>query len=110
MGFNLDVGSLKDFKGIQEAFKSVKRYLDGDILRRGNWTFFEIPVNTAGMLQYKHHLGFKPRDVILLSVSQGVTVTWLYDSFTEEHLVLTASGACTIRAYIGAHREGNNVT
>lgn len=108
MGVNLRIDSIQTFEDVREALQGVKEALDGSVLAKGEWTFFNIPVLSAvTSLTYAHNLKFIPKDVIQLSVTNDVTVTWHFDSFTRTNLIISTTGATVIRAYIGRHREGS---
>ena len=104
---NLFIREIKeDFS--RENFLRIERESKDNVVRKGNFKFFELVLNSAVTeLPLKHGLNFQPLDVILLSVRSPdtATVTWHYDSFTRENIVVSTSAACTIRAYIGRYRE-----
>lgn len=67
---------------------------------------FTLP-DGANHLKIPHNLGFKPKDLINLSVTGAGAVQWHYDEFDEVNLVAsTFSGGCTVRVYVGTHIEG----
>jgi hypothetical protein len=90
----------------QENFKRLNALLESAAILKGEFRFFELTFNAAVTNQvFKHRLGFLPKDIIQTAVTEGVTVTWHYASFTATDVVLTTSGACTIRVYIGRYEE-----
>jgi hypothetical protein len=96
---------------VRENFQKLSSYLRDDTWRKGNFKFFTHTFTTnevaAGQISLPHNLGFVPKDVIVLSVSNpdSATVTWHYDDFTRENVAVTASAVCTVRAYVGVYKE-----
>lgn len=98
-----DTFTRENFRKIDEVFKQ-------EPILNGAFKFFQIVLPASvNNLNYNHHLGFLPRDVIELSVSNGQAVIWNYDSFTDTFIQFTTTGACTIRAFIGTYREGGSL-
>lgn len=99
---------LKDIEDdyVRENFRQLAEYLQNDVLRRGEWKFFELTF-AAGVTNYRHRhgLGFKPKDVILTAVSNSEAAIFNYDEFSSEFLDITTSGACSIRFFAGSYRE-----
>lgn len=94
-------------KWVRENFKRLQDFLRDEPLLRGNFQFVEFTVSSAATHSVPHRLGFQPSEVIPLYVTPDtVSVTWKYDSFTRTTFSVTTTGACTIRAYIGRHQEG----
>lgn len=87
-------------------FRLIEDQINGDTLLKGHFQFFKF-VFTAAVTAMKipHKLGFRPLDVILTSVSAGATVTWAYDTFDATNVVITTSGACVVRCFLGAYAE-----
>lgn len=100
---------LKDIEDeyTRENFKRLSDFIAEFPLFRGNFKFFEISIPRA-VTNWKvtHGLSFIPTDIIVTQITGGTTVTWNYELFTRTSLDLTATAACTIRAFIGAYREG----
>lgn len=93
----------------QENFRRLDAFLRADALQKGAFLFFTHTFTRAETkLKLPHNLGFQPSDVLQLSVGKPdtATVTWHYDSFDKTNIVLSSSGACTVRAYIGRYGEG----
>lgn len=91
---------------VVDAMRSVLEQLNRFPMLQGNWKFFTYTTTAAVTnLQVNHTLKFAPKDVILLSVTNGATVTWAYSSFTRTTITFTTSGATTIRAFIGTFKE-----
>jgi len=108
MGVNIRVDAIKTFSDVRDALQKIKESLDGSVLAKGEWSFFEITLTAAvSEFTYTHNLMFTPTDVIQVAVTEGVTVTWHYQSFNRVNIVLSTTGACVVRAYIGRHREGS---
>ncbi len=93
-------------KATQENLQRLSDYLRGDVLAAFHGRFFEITFTTAVTARrYAHKLGFTPKDVLQTYVTEGVTVTWLPDQFDGTDVLLTTTGACTVRAFIGKYRS-----
>jgi hypothetical protein len=98
-------------KYIRENFLRLDKYLRADVFGRCQFRFFEYTVENRGTfpltLEVPHSLGFRPKDIITLSVadSDAATLAWNYDDFTRTNLSFTVSAACTIRAFVGRYGE-----
>lgn len=98
---------------IRENFKRLNDFIVGDILRKGNFKFFTYTVVEQPTTSYPltlsiiHNLGFQPKDIIQLSVSNpdSATVTWNYDDFSMTHVNFTVSAACTVRVFLGRYED-----
>ncbi len=110
MSVNFRVDAIRTIEDVREALQKIKEKIDGSVLDKGQFQFFEITVLSAVTnFRYSHKLNFTPYDVLQLSVRGVGAVTWNYEDFDETFLDLTTTGACVVRAYIGRHREGSNV-
>jgi len=91
---------------IRDNFLRLKEFFQDDVLLKGQWQFFELTFDGAVTDQDRAHgLGFKPLDVIQTSVTGAGTITFNNDSFTNENINVTTTGACVVRCFIGAYRE-----
>ena len=100
---------LKDIQDqyVRENFWRILKFFQKDPLLKGEWTFFDLKFDSAvTSRKIPHGLGFKPLDVIQTSLTGPGTLTWEYDNFDTSYLVVTTSGPCKVRAFIGAYREG----
>lgn len=104
---------------VRENFRKIKDFTTS-LFRIKNVQLFEITVTGNKTVEFKHNLGFKPKDVIQTSVifktSSGLattgTLTWNYINFTKDFVNLTtaslpAGGTMTVRALIG-NLDGEN--
>lgn len=101
---------LKDItdKYIRENFFRLQKFFIKFPLYRTELVFFERNFLSAVTSQtVAHGLGFKPTDIIQTSLIGPGTLTWEYDKFDAINLVVTTTGACKVRAFIGAYREEN---
>lgn len=103
---NLLISEVTD-KWTKENFKRLQDFIRKEPIFRGDFSFYEFTSMGAGTVLKPHGLSFTPKDVIQLSVSDGQTVIWNYDDFSATLVSFSTSGACTVRAYIGRHREGS---
>lgn len=97
---------LKEIKDdwVRETFRKLSETINGLNILKPKWKFYEITL-PIGATVYPHRLGFRPKDIIVTSISNSESVIFDYDSFTSENLYLTASGACTVRFFAGSYTE-----
>lgn len=90
----------------RENFYRLDKFLRQFPLFKGNWAFFTFSFDGAVTDQELYH-GFKfiPTDIIQTSLIGPGQLTWNYADFTREKLSVTTTGACTVRAFIGAYVE-----
>lgn len=87
---------------IRENFESIQEEITDNIFHNFKGRLFEITVDSSVSGEtYKHNLGFIPKDVIELYVSDGATITWNYDDFDSDNIDFDTSAGCTFRALIG---------
>ena len=89
---------------VRENFDRITEWTKDLAILKPKWKFFEVAL-AAGNVRFLHRLGFRPKDIILLSVTKSESVIFHYDDFTKDHLSLTASGACTVRFFAGSYTE-----
>jgi len=93
---------------VRENFFRITKFFQKFPLFRTEVRFFELSFAGAVTSQkIPHGLGFKPTDVIQTSLIGAGSLTWEYASFDDKFLVVSTSGACKVRAFIGAYREGS---
>lgn len=93
---------------IRENFKRLSLFLQKDALLKGSWSFFTFEFDGAVTNdRVRHGLGFKPLDVIQTSITGPGSITFNYDLFDKESIDVTTTGACVVRAFIGAYKEDN---
>ncbi len=98
----LDPIDRENMRRIQNEFTSVQ------IILKGQWKFFELTFTGAVTnFKQKHLLMFVPKDVIQTSITGVGAVTWNYSLFDRTNLDITTTGACVIRAFVGAYLEGS---
>lgn len=93
---------------IRQNFERLRDYFSGFALGNGKFQFVEIEVTAAGRSTYRHTLGFVPKDVIQTRLTGTGALTWEYDSFSSQQLVLTTTGPLKVRAFVGSYQEGSN--
>lgn len=109
MNLNFNIDKIETFEDVRLALESVKSVFKDLTLNKGEWKFVEITLTDAVTdFTYSHKLNFIPRDVIQVSVKGSGVITWHYDDFDSTNIVLSSTAACTVRAYIGRHREGGS--
>src|SRR5690606_29426475 len=89
----------------REAFSELNQEIIKNPFTAGEFKFYELELDQAVTdYEFKHNLGFIPTDLIQTSII-GSAVTWDYDSFDSEKLVLTTAGAVTIRFLAGRFKR-----
>lgn len=104
MKVNLFLHEISD-RYLRENFKRIIASFKEPI-NAAQFKFFEIDIPTL-VLNYRfaHHLNFIPTDIIQTSLIGGSSLVWNYELFDSTYLDITTSGACTVRAFIGAYQE-----
>ena len=93
-------------KPISDLFFKIIRYLESAVALKMNFQFYEVTVKSATTTEVKHGQGKAPKDVVITSVNPStVTVTFKYENFTNESMLFTTSGACTVRFLAGKYGE-----
>lgn len=90
-------------KYIRENFKRLASWFLADPVIRTSFSFYQIAVPDSTTQTFSHGLTYQPKDVILLSISGGQSVIFNFDKFTSTSISYTASGACTIRFFLGTY-------
>lgn len=99
---------------MRENFQKIDAYLKAEPFRKGRFKFIEkqLAADTAEIAggypvtrQFLHGLGFQPKDIIQLSVTNGAAIVWQYAQFDRNYLSLTFSADCTVRFYVGRFEE-----
>jgi hypothetical protein len=87
---------------IRESFTWLYEFLTQIPILQGDFKFFEFEIKSTNTAEkIPHRLGFVPKDIILTSVSNGATVTFLYNKFDITNVVLQASTPCVVRFLAG---------
>jgi len=91
---------------IQENFSRLRRFIDDQPILAGNWQFFQLDIPSAQAdLRFQHKLGFRPKDVIVLSVDGDKRVDFRFDLFTKDFIFLSTQGAACIRFLLGSYDQ-----
>lgn len=91
----------------KDNFTRIADYFRNNILDRCDFNFIEITTTAAVTnTAFGHNLGYVPKDMIIMSITGGATVTVNYDRFTSTTVNITTSAATTIRALIGRYSNG----
>jgi hypothetical protein len=61
----------------------------------------EISLSAGNNQLIGHGLDFTPTDAIILSVTNGATVSFDYDSFDDTYIQIDVSAATTVRMAVG---------
>lgn len=101
----LAVNEIKD-PFVQENFKKLDEFFRANPLLNGDFKHFEIILDDAvADYNFKHNLNFVPKDLIQTFLTDGITLTWNFDDFTNTDISFTTSGACTVRFFLGRYRK-----
>jgi hypothetical protein len=91
---------------VKENFFRIDKFFKKTPFFRTEMKFFEITFAKAYTnTTLAHGLGFKPTDLIQTFLTGPGSLTWNYDLFDSTNLVVSTTGACKVRAFIGAYRE-----
>lgn len=93
---------------VRENFFRLQKFFQKYPFFKADFKHFEFTFDRALTKQnVQHGLGFRPNDVIQTYISGPGSLTWEYTSFDDKNLVITTTGACKVRAFIGAYKEDN---
>lgn len=89
---------------VREALENLTQYLRKEPFIDTEWQFFEKEY-TAAITddQIAHTLGGVPKDIILTSKIGAGSVTFEYEDFTKNFIVVSTTGAATIRFFAGTY-------
>lgn len=92
---------------VRDNFRKIQDALRAEPVLKTDLKFFEFDFTSGAVSQvYKAHgLGFKPKDVILLSTTNNADVVFHYDNFTVTNIQITTTTACKVRCLIGRFEE-----
>lgn len=97
---------------VRENFNRIENSLRDESILKAGFSFYEFDVSAPapGPTEVKLYvkMDYLPKDVILTRHT-GSTFTFLYDKFTKDYLVISATGPCKIRAFVGTYSEGRTV-
>jgi len=104
---NLLLDFIKD-ESTQQALENLQDYLDVQAFIKPEWQFFERDFAAAVTNErIKHTLGGLPKDIILTSKIGAGSVTFEYEDFTKDFIIVSTSGAAKIRFFVGTYVKGN---
>lgn len=93
---------------IKQNFQNIERDFNGNVFKDDNFRFFKADV-INGTTRFSHNLGFQPKDVILLSYSPDTaTISFKFDSFTRDEILIVSNQAVSIRFFLGSYKESEN--
>lgn len=104
MKLEIDPSQVAD-EAAQDALEIIKNTWAKEPFLSGSFRFYELAFTASGTFKVAHRLGFKPVDIIQSSLIGAGALTWNYANFDSTNLNVTVTGACTVRAFIGAYRE-----
>lgn len=91
---------------VRENFRRLQSFFREESPLLG-FQHIEITIQNAVSAQkFPHNLGFLPKDIILLSSIGSGVATLNYDQFTATDLVITTTGAVTLRLLAGTYQRG----
>lgn len=100
----LDIG-LEGIKDplVREAFYNVLEELRGQAQLNFLWKFYNVTFASGGDYNYKHGLGFKPKDyqITAITKSSGESAYIDLDASDNTNVAITVSGPCTVRFLLG---------
>lgn len=91
---------------IRENFKRLNLFFQKDSILKGAWKFFDLSFSQSVTDEkVRHGLAFRPLDVIQTSKIGSGDITFHFEKFTSEYLLLSTTGPCAVRLFVGAYRE-----
>ena len=90
-------------KFIRDNFQRISNFIQSQDLLAGDFKFFQLDLDGTANQIVSHNLGFLPKDVIFLGVTDSESVTFNYDSFTRDVFSITSTGSCTVRFFAGRY-------
>ncbi|MCP3682930.1 MAG: hypothetical protein GY861_09590 [bacterium] len=104
-GIDINTESIED-EVLRDNFVKIREEFEEALFNRFTGKHFEITFTQAETnFKYPHNLGFWPKDVLQTFITGAGAVTWNYGLFDGDDLDITTTGACTVRAFIGAFSE-----
>jgi hypothetical protein len=98
---NLPLSQIQD-EYVRRALQMVQDAYNENEFNQGSFKLFKITIPAADSgFKFYHNLGFIPTDVVVAKES-GSSFSFTYDQFTKEYIVINASGAVSIRCFIGS--------
>jgi hypothetical protein len=91
----------------QKNFQTFLDLFQANPFLKGDWTFLEFQVTSSGTQKVKHPLGYVPKDVLLLSVTNG-SITFNYGSFDVNFISINATvttSPMNVRVFLGRYTE-----
>lgn len=99
----LPTNQVTDF-GVRENLTQIEEEFNQLMMLPGQWKHFEITfLSAVTNFKYPHGLSFVPKDVIQTSTTGTGVVTWKYANFDRSNLVISTTGPCVVRAFIGTY-------
>ncbi len=91
---------------VRENFRELKKFIELEPFLNGEFKHYSLTFDVAvTAIPFQHRLKFVPKDIIQTFLTEGVTITWLYDSFDRETISFTTSGPCTLRFFVGRYQK-----
>ncbi len=102
---NIFIAEIQDSYA-KENFKTLKNLLP-ILYYFANFKAFEVTFASAETeKQFSHGLGFLPKDIIITSKTNGITVSFNQDKSTKDLLFITVDGPCNLRFLAGSFYTG----
>lgn len=90
---------------VRQSLQWIYDYLKVIPLLLSNFSHFEKSFLKAETeLRIPHKLGFVPVDIIPTHKTGVGDVTFIYEKFDANNLVITTTGACVVRFFAGRHQ------
>jgi len=102
-----DAKAAYDPTSLYRFLQDVIYYIKSIALLKYNFVFKEVTLDSDGIHEIRHGLGYKPKDVIITYLSGG-NITFNYDQFTSDVIVVTTTGitsSLTVRFLYGLHED-----
>lgn len=93
---------------VRENFKKLSDWFQFSDLLSGFKHAEIVFSGPTANYSYVHRLGYVPGDVVQTYASNGAVVTWHYDRFDREQVLVSVDKACTVRFFIGRYKGGQS--
>ena len=91
---------------VRDNFQRVKDALLSEPILKADLRFFALDLRGEGALdhfRFPHKMGVIPQDLLVTQATGSGGVTWHWEEFDRENVVLSTTGPVYLRFFLGAH-------
>lgn len=94
-------------KDVREMFEIIRKFMRGNPLFQFRGMLIELPESkTSSQVTLPHNLGFRPKDALLVSLSDpGATVRFYPEQNTDSTYRIFVSSGASVRFLLGTFGE-----